>query len=444
MKLETALTAPTAQPRDGLPLTFHPLSQSAPVKSTRFRESWRLAAHHCVCWARALAFLGVMTAGVALSPVATAGAARAAYQVIPLGPMGPRTDSFSVGINAHGDVVGQVGTSSQVPFLYRNGRFIRLTPPSGIGGADATGINNADTISVQAYGSNGDPRAFAVRPSPGGFSWIPLPTGSLRFDFLRVAGVASNGDIDGELTSVPLYSPVRQRSVLWRAKADGRYAAAELLPVSRGFVATIAGGIWRHNGTSYVSGAQGNGGLVQDASVWSPRPTLTHVANGMLFASTVGGDGQHVYAAGAILSSTFGAWVSTVSFGRTGEASLKSLETLPSSADRDGSVAEGVSVDSHGRPTVVGDVFSGAGIGMRAALWVGINTPDLLQSLVGSTPWIISEASGINAGGEIAGAGTLHGTLHALLLRPAAPGTIFRRWRPPEPARDRLFNKQEQ
>ena len=70
--------------------------------------------------------------------------------------MGPRTDSFFVGINVcHGDVVGQVGTSSQVPFLYRNSRFVRLTPASGIGGADATGVNNTDTIFCSGVQVNG-------------------------------------------------------------------------------------------------------------------------------------------------------------------------------------------------------------------------------------------------------------------------------------------------
>ena len=62
---------------------------------------------------------------------------------------------------------------------------------------------------------------------------------------------------------------------------------------------------------------------MQEASLWSARPRLAHVPGEMLFASTIGGNGQHVYTAGTMRSSTLRAWVSTISFGRIGEASLK-------------------------------------------------------------------------------------------------------------------------
>jgi hypothetical protein len=168
-------------------------------------------------------------------------------------------------------------------------------------------------------------------------------------------------------------------------------------------VATIAGGIWRRNGTSYVSGAQADDGVVQDASLWSPRPTLAHLPDERLFASTIGGKRQHVYAAGTMRSSTFRAWVSAISFGRTGEASLKSLETLTSSAGYDDSVAEGVSVDSRGHPVVVGEVFSSSGSGEAAVLWKGSSPPVLFQSLVGSTPWIIRRSIGSQRRGRHCG-----------------------------------------
>jgi hypothetical protein len=176
----------------------------------------------------------VLPRRLVLRPLVQAAPVRSAYKIVPIGPLGSQVDSFSVGINPRGDVVGQVGTATQVPFLYRNGRFMRLTPPSGVGDAQATGINNSDTISVQAYGSEGDSLAFAVKPKAGGFVWIPLSTGSLQPKYLYVAGVASNGDIDGGLTFVPDNCHVVQRSVIWRVRSNGEYRPARIVAPESG------------------------------------------------------------------------------------------------------------------------------------------------------------------------------------------------------------------
>ena len=55
-----------------------------------------------------------------------------AYTVVEMGPHAAQIPSYSVGINARGDVVGMIGNETQVPFLYRNGRFTRLTPPGSV------------------------------------------------------------------------------------------------------------------------------------------------------------------------------------------------------------------------------------------------------------------------------------------------------------------------
>ena len=369
---------------------------------------------------RVLACFCTVVAALALSP-ALARATVPQYDVVAIGPRGIDSFSYSIGINSRGDVVGQVGTTNQVPFLYRRGRFARMRPPAGVSDAQSTGINNADVVPVQATGPDGSSLAFAVRPKGDGFSWIRLPTGSLHCDNVSVANVASNGDIDGGLTVILPGGAQQQRAVLWRVKADGRYQAARLLPMSRGFVATVAGGIWNRNGRSYVAGAQGNGGAFQEVSLWSPRPTLTSVPNQMPFASTIGGAASRVYAAGtswSMSATTYYAWVSKVTFDQTGAASLQSVDFLPMYPGYDQAAVEGVAVDSHDRPVIVGDVVSTNGGGSRGALWRKAGPATLLQSLIGSSPWTVTGAGGINVQGEIAAVGTRDRTDHAILLRP--------------------------
>jgi hypothetical protein len=202
-------------------------------------------------------------------------------------------------------------------------------PPPGVVDVQATGINDSDVISVQASTEDGGSLAFAVTPKARGFTWIPLQTGSLHCEFLSVAGVAANGDIDGGLTLILPHGGVQVRSVLWRVRSDGTYRAAELLPMSPAFVGTVAGGIWRRNGQTYVSGGQGQGGPLQDASLWSPSPTLTFVPDEMLFASAIGGTAQHVYAAGTMRSDAMRAGFSEIVFDRTGSHGSKQWKSCP-------------------------------------------------------------------------------------------------------------------
>ncbi len=341
-----------------------------------------------------------------------------AYTVVEMGPHAAQIPSYSVGINARGDVVGMIGNETQVPFLYRNGRFTRLTPPGSVSQALATGINDSDVISVQAIDKNGDSVAFAVKPNGSGFAWIPLPTGSLPYNNIYVSNVDAKGDIDGGMTVTLPNGDLEQRSALWRVKPNGAYQDAQLLPMSSGFVATIAGGIWYRHGTPYVAGAQGDGGTFQDASLWSPTATLTHVPFQMPFASTIGGTSQHVYAAGTTRSSTFSAWVSEVTFDRAGVARLQSVDILPMCGGYDQAVGSGVTVDAQGRFIVVGDVASTTSMETKGVIWRGNAAPTLLQTLTGQSPWSINDAAGVNHDGDIAAAGTAGPTDHALLLRP--------------------------
>ena len=73
-----------------------------------------------------------------------------------------------------------------------------------------------------------------------------------------------------------------------------------------------------------------------------------------------------------------------------------------------GSMTEGVLVDSLGRPTVVGNIFSGAGVGVsRHFIGWDQTLLDSSSSLVSSTPWTMSKAFEMNTTGDIA-RGTAH------------------------------------
>jgi hypothetical protein len=344
------------------------------------------------------------------------------YDVVEIGPSASQSFSYSVGVNSRGDVVGEVGSATPVPFLYRGGQFTRLTPPGGISQAQATGINDSDIISVQAHLDSGLSAAYAVKRIGKRYAWIRLSTGSLRCKNLSVANVAENGDVDGGLTLILPDGGAEPRSVIWHINSDGTYEPARLLPTSAGYVTAVSGGIWYRNGTSYVAGGQGDGGPMQDASLWSPTPELAWVPHASLFASTVGGSGRQVYAAGTSRSSTLSAWVSAVTFDGAGVARMSAIRILDYYPGYDEAEGEGVAVDARGRSIVVGDVASSVGLSVRGAMWRADGPPALLQSLLDKSPWTVTGASGVNDRGEIAAVGTVGGADHALLLRPT-PGS---------------------
>jgi hypothetical protein len=68
---------------------------------------------------------------------------------------------------------------------------------------------------------------------------------------------------------------------------------------------------------------------------------------------------------------------------------------------------------------VVGDVISNTDSVTRGVIWRGADAPVLLQTLIGSSPWTVSSASGVNNRGDIAAMGTIDSRDLALLLVPA-------------------------
>lgn len=123
-------------------------------------------------------------------------------------------------------------------------------------------------------------------------------------------------------------------------------------------------------------------------------------------------------ASGTTWSDTSHAWVGQIMFDGSKMGSIPSLTILPLYPGFDQAVGQGVTVDSAGKPVVVGDVISqSASFAIRGAEWVGSH-PTLLQSKVGASDWIVTGASGINPKREIAAEGVIHGTDRALLLIP--------------------------
>jgi len=346
----------------------------------------------------------------------SAASASVRYRVIPIALRS--ATSSPTAINSSGEVIGQIGASNPVPFVYRSGWLVRLIPPQGVVDAQALALNDAGTIAVQSEGPDGS-LAFAVRRNGRGFHWIRLAIAGLNATSVWVSGVAGNGDIAGTVMCKSSSGPIEQRSVIWRPIRGGQYAVAQALPVSRGFNSTISGAIWRKGKRTYVAGAESaSAPYVQDASVWSPAPEIEALPNQQLFVAAMGGARNAVYAAGTMRSATFKGWIAPVKFSPDGRAWLGRVDTLAPVPGYDQSVALGVSVTRGGLPVTVGDALSSASFATAGALWTGSSSASLLQSHLAGAQWTITSASGINARGDIAAAGIYRGSLQALLLIP--------------------------
>ena len=316
-------------------------------------------------WHNARLAVGVMTVVTLLSPIRVNASTwqPPAYSVTPIGALSLGESSYAVGVNNRGDVAGEIGSGrSYTPFLYRNGHVSLIPSPKDISQLQVVGLNDADVLSAQAFLTDGRSGAFAIVPRNGGFNWVALTTASPNDDISAVADVAANGDIAGGITIHLAHGGFQIRSVIWKALPAGRYAVAKLLPLANGYNISISGGVWIRKGTTYVAGAQGNGSL-QSACLWSPSPSLTSLANGTPFITTIGGVGGEVYGAGMTFVQQGGsyAWVARIAFNKAGGASLRRPVILPGLGAYGDEVGLGVSVDAQGNPIVVGGAPTTAG-----------------------------------------------------------------------------------
>lgn len=378
----------------------------------------------------ALLALGYMVGPIPVQTVRAMAPNSPRYRLIDIGALAPHLYSYAVGINRRGDVIGQAGSTSFTPFLYRDGRLAWLIPPKGIVNPLATGINDEDVVSVQAQDGKGNAAVFAVKPKGSGFVWIRLSLGVLAGINTSVSAVARSGAIDGTFSQTLPNGNVELRSIIWKPVSHnayfpagsyaetGGYQAASLLPMGEGYTASTAGGVWSHNGRLYVAGAEG-GSQGQEATIWSPSLRSAGLPGQLPFASVMGGTNQHLFAGGTTWTpQSSRAWASPVHFNRKGVASIGRITLLRRIHGYHLGVGSGVTVHG-GQAIVVGDLIDSNDFAkIRAVEWRK-RSPILLQStLARASGWTLTQAAGINRGLQIAGQGVIHGHYRALLLTP--------------------------
>jgi hypothetical protein len=343
------------------------------------------------------------------------------YSITDIGAHIPHAYSYSIAVNDRGDVAGEIQAGQPAPFLFRSGSVTVLRPPKGVSNAIVRGINDSDTMTVNAQDARRRPVAFVVRRNRSRFIWVRLSLGALRGADVTVESIAGNGDVDGDFTMTGPHGTTQFRSVIWRSTERGSYLPARLLPMSRGFSLSLAGGIWRQRGQTYVGGAESNG-TDQFASLWSPTPTVMSIPYELPFVSGIGGSPGHVFASGTSWTpGSSQAWVGRVTFDRSNVASVQTPQMLFPVTGYDQAVGTGVAADRAGRFVVVGDVLHGDNV-IRGAEWQGGNAM-LVQSLIDPrSPWTITEAGGVNQKLQIAGQGQVGSRFDAVLLTPPHGG----------------------
>jgi probable HAF family extracellular repeat protein len=325
-------------------------------------------------------------------------AARAQYAVVDLGTLGGTT-SFATAINRSGSVVGYAATSgdgASHAFLWRHGVMTDLgVLPGGtnsranaindrgqiVGSSDALtpSLNSStDIVASQAFlYSRGkltdiDPDA-KLSYTPGSWAYAINDAGQVVGDVL-----ASSGDSQaflysgGSFATLPIVGDEPQARGINRR---GAIVGSTFVNTSPPFL--FAGGVQTNLGT-----APGQAEAIND--------------RGMIAGwAQVAGGYSHAFLDTAFLG--------------TAGTTLTDLGTLG------GLTSQANALDGDGRTVGTAQIAGGAA---HAFLYQRGAMVDLNALIAGSSGWVLENATGINAGGEIVGVGTINGAEHAFLLVP--------------------------
>ena len=342
---------------------------------------------------KVLAGLSAAACVICLSAVSTMVSAQTSYSIADLGTIDSNGYSASQAVNATGEVTGVAGssiTATSEVFVYSTGTMTNLGTlggHSGIGNA----INRSGQVAGYSENSSNTYRAFVTRGDTlvdigdlGGGSAVAYGINDLGF------AVGSAVTKDGS-----------NHPFLYR---NGRM--------------TDLGTLGSPKGNSWWNSAQGvnNSGVVTGTSYDAQGNFFAFVwKNGkMTKVGTLGGawsQGNAINNKGQVTGLAYTKNGSAHAFlANCATCALKDLGTFAGST----STVWGFGINDSG--VVVGQsTFSNT---YHAFVYTGGKIKDLNTMIPAGSGWVLIDARGINAAGQIVGMGTINGQEHGYLLTP--------------------------
>lgn len=314
-------------------------------------------------------------------------ASAAQYTIKDLGTFGG-SYSEAFGINASGQVVGSAATASGQghAFLYSGGILFDLDLPGTFGTARA--INDAGQVGGYYY--DGSYQAFLDTNDQ------ITDLGTLGGNYAAAYAIGASGQACGSSYT----SSNEEHAFLWSAGVitdinafGGDYSSARGINASGqvvGFAYLPSGAFHAFVRTGTASTDLGTlGGDYSEADAINDAGKVVGQA----------------YLHGNIKAHAF-LW--------NGSGALKDLGQLPGGNYSQALALNPTASQIVGRASVPDPNF----IVYHAFLYSNGKMKDLNQLIPGRSGWILTEATGVNAAGQIVGTGTIHGQQHAFLLNP--------------------------
>ncbi len=319
-------------------------------------------------------------------------ATRVQYSVVDLGTLGG-TSSFATAINRSGAVVGYAATAgdgASHAFLWRHGVMTDLGVLPGGTNSRANAINDRGQI----VGSSD-----ALTPSLNSSTDIVAPQA-----FLYAHGQLTDIDPDTKLSYTP-------GSWAYAINNAGQIVGDVLAPSGDSQAFLYSGGSFA---TLPITGDEPqardinrHGAIVGSAFVNTLPPFL--FAGGVQTSlGTAPGQAEAINDRGMVAG-----WAQVA--GGSSHAFLDTAGTLTDLGTLGGLTSQANALDAAGRTVGTAQIAGGAA---HAFLDQRGTMIDLNTLIAGSSGWVLENATGVNAGGEIVGVGTINGTEHAFLLVP--------------------------
>jgi probable HAF family extracellular repeat protein len=315
------------------------------------------------------------------------------YKVTDLGTLGG-TESIATAINASGEITGGSTNASNVyhAFLYSNGT---MTDLGTLGGPSSQG---------QGINTTGEIAGYAQLPPSTSAGYPPRPV-SFYSAFYTVSGketaIGQSGGVAYAINDSGQIVAVEPAGAVLYTKGMGTNLGN--LGSSSGTEATGINSLGEVVGYSYLTNGNFRG------FYW--------ISGKMTEMGTFGGDWSQAYAvndAGQITGTAYTTSnLANHAFLYT-SSTMKDLGTLSG-----GTISVGTAVNLSG--TVVGYAQAGSSsetLVYHAFVYTGSKMQDLNSLIPAKSGWVLSQANGINASGEIVGYGTINGLEHAFLLTP--------------------------
>jgi len=321
-------------------------------------------------------------------------------------------------LNDRGEVAGtleSLKTYDASAFVFDGHTLISLGAPRGYGESIDFGITNAGTVLALAAATvyGGAERAYLAIPEATGYRWTTLPFDPLDGDCGPRIG--PNGDIAGGTPKI--------RCAIWQRAANDTYSQPVRLAPNPGYQVVGLSSMWTSGSRFVIGGVQQHAGKPRSApvfaSIWSPKPSLQMGTESATLG--LGGTSDNLLAIGSD-TSTAVYW--HVRFDTSGGAHLGALHELglPYPHTWKNVYGTGITVDSSGTITAVGDGTQGSSNSPTQALvWRGTHPSTLQSDLPKGSGWSLSAADAINSEGDIIGAGVFDGQRSFFLMKPPTP-----------------------